>query len=283
MKPETLIAQATHLPALSPSVLRVLELLARPEASNDDMTKVVQQDAVMSAKLLGMCNSALYGLSTPVASIAQAVLMLGQSEIQRLVLSVGFGGALSPALAGYGISDKELWRHSLLTANIAAAVIPLVHRPPAEESVAYTAGLLHDIGKVVIACALDPIHQKAIRELLARPGCSMMEAERQLLGTDHAEVGACLLEQWGLPAILVEAVSHHHQPVFQPELKLSAIAHVADVVALASGSAPGWGGLAVRPDEDAVAALGLARDDIDNLLITACDALPRVVEMVSAT
>ena len=282
MKPESLIATVANLPAPSPSVERLLELLARPDADNDDLIKLVRQDGVMSANLLGLCNAAAYGLSAPINSIAQAVLRLGHCEIQRLVMSVSFRGALCPALGGYAIAASELWGHSLLAAYVAVAVAASSSRVNIDPSIAYTAGLVHDLGKIVIAHALDDPTQAAMRELIARKESSLVEAEKCILGTDHAEVGECLLRKWGLPELVLESVANHHKPVLQPQPQLSAIVHVADAIAHEVGASPGWASYAMRVDENAVAALGLGRADIERLTISGYDALHQVEEIVAS-
>lgn len=283
MKPEALIAKITRLPAPAPSVVRLLELLAQRDTDNADMIRAVRQDVVVSAKLLGLCNSAAYGLSAPVSSIEQAVLLLGHSEIHRLVMSVGFSSALTPAMHGYAIGDGELWRHSLLTAYVAVAVTTMARQSDIDPAIAYTAGLVHDIGKIVITHSLDISLQTEMRTLIEKNEHSLLEAERHVLGTDHAEVGACLLKQWGLPPILLEAVANHHRPVLQPRPKLSAIVHVADVIALEAGAAPGWGSYAMRADEAAVEALNLSQKNIENLIVSACDSLDQVDEMIAVS
>lgn len=283
MNAETLIAKVPNLPAPAPSVARLLELLAKPDADNDDMIKVIRNDGVMSAKLIGLCNTAAYALSSPVNSVEQAVLMLGHSEIHRLVMSVGFADAVSPKMSGYAMAEGELWRHSLLTAYTAVAVTALARKTSFDPSIAFTAGLVHDIGKIVVTHALDEATQNQMRDLILRNEHSLIEAEQQVLGADHAEVGATLLRKWGLPELLVESVANHHQPVIKPKPALSAIVHVADVIALEAGPSPGWASFAMRADESAVEALGLGREDIERLIISAYDALTQVEEMATTT
>jgi putative nucleotidyltransferase with HDIG domain len=152
-----------------------------------------------------------------------------------------------------------------------------------DPAIAYTAGLVHDIGKSVITHALDGKTQAAMRELIASKESSFAEAEKLSLGTDHAEVGECLLRQWGLPELLLEAVAHHHQPVLQPKPQLSAIVHVADVIAHEAGTSPGWASYAMRVDEKAVEALGLGRADVERLIISAYDDIHRVEDIVTST
>ncbi len=281
MNATEIIAKSPVIPAPSPSVARLLALLSRADADNDEMIKVVSQDGIMSAKLLGLCNSAAYGFSDPVGSIEQAVLMLGHSEIHRLVMSIGFSGAISPAMHGYAMGEGELWRHSLLTAYVAVAVTAMARNTDIDPAIAYTAGLIHDIGKTVITHNLDEATQNAMRELIDRKESSLVEAEQFILGTDHAEVGAALLQKWNLPEVLVEAVAHHHAPVVKPKPQISAIVHVADVIALEAGPSPGWASYAMRADEGAMDALHLGGANVERLIISGYDALEKVEEIAA--
>jgi putative nucleotidyltransferase with HDIG domain len=283
MNASSLIARVPHLPAPAPSVARLLSLLSRPDADNEEIIQVVGRDGVLCAKLLGLCNAASYGLATPVGSIEQAVMYLGHREIHRLLMSVGFGGALSRELTGYAIGEHELWRHSLLTAYVAVDTAARLPNTEIDSSITYTAGLIHDIGKVVISYSLDASTQAAVLELIEQKKCSLIQAEREVVGTDHAEVGACLLSGWQLPEILIEAVANHHQPVFEPKPELSAIVHVADVIALEAGCSPGLGSYAMRADEEAIAALGLTPEDMERLVISAFDSLTEVEERVAVS
>ena len=276
-----LIAKVPMLPAPPLSVTRLLQLLVRPDADNDDIIAIVRQDAVLSAKLLALCNSALFGLATPVGSIDQAVFYLGHVEIHRLIMAISFGAALSPTLPGYVIEDGELWRHSLVTAYATDKVLRAGPSVPIEPSIAYTAGLLHDLGKVVISHALNEPNQELIRQIMDRDGRSLLESEREVLGVDHAEIGACLLRQWRLPDCIVEAVANHHAPQIQPHPQLSAIVHVADLIAHESGASPGIASFSARPDEATITALGLGPVELQRLLIETLDALEEVKGMLS--
>lgn len=281
MNADQLIASVPHLPAPAPTVTRLLSLLARPDADNQDVVRIVQQDGVMSGKLLGLCNSAAYGLATQITSVEQAVLLLGQGEIHKLVLSLGFSGALAPAMSGYAMNDGELWRHSLMTAYSAVAVTALARRIHVDPAIAYTAGLLHDIGKIVINHAIAHEVQEQMRELVRLQDYSLLEAEMQVLGTDHAKVGARLLQKWGLPEVLIQATADHHQPVLTPRPQLSAVVHAADTIAHEAGTSPGWASFAVRAEEGSLEALELNRDAVENLIITAYDARVQVEELAA--
>ena len=125
--------------------------------------------------------------------------------------------------------------------------------------------------------------QARLRQVIEQGSKSLIEAEREVIGCDHAEVGACLLKQWGLPAMLVEAVANHHAPVAAPVPMLSAIVHVADIVALNAGISPGIASYAMRVDESTVEALGIGREMVEALILSAYDSQARVEEMISTT
>ncbi|WP_414662186.1 HDOD domain-containing protein [Horticoccus sp. 23ND18S-11] len=281
MKAGELIARVRHLRSPSPSVTRLVAMLSSSETGNDEIVQVVRQDGVLCAKLLALCNSAALGGSS-IGSVEQAIFYLGYREVYRLVLSLGFGAALAPALPGYAMEPGALWRHSLLTAYITDPVLEALPAGGADASFAYTAGLVHDIGKIVLDHALDAVTKTAIREQIERDHCALIEAERDIIGSDHAEVGARLLESWRLPSVIVEAVANHHAPALLPRPRLSAVVHVADMLAHQVGAAPGWASYAVRAGEEAVEALGFTNDTVQNLLIASSDALARVETMAVA-
>jgi putative nucleotidyltransferase with HDIG domain len=260
-----------------------MEILNRPDVDNVQVVQVVKSDGVLCGKLLAACNSAAFGLAEPAGSVEQAVFILGYEQIYRIILSLGVGKSLGRALPAYLIGEHELWHHSL-TAAVAAEVIMLdgcfLETDP---SVAYTAGLLHDIGKLVLNKFLTKESVAAIRNLIESEKHSRIEAERAILGTDHAEVGACLLKSWRLPENIVEAVADHHQPVLTPRPLLSAVVHVADCVAHQLGSSPGWDAFALRIVGDASSSLGLTPEKMERILISAHASLHRVEELECVT
>jgi putative nucleotidyltransferase with HDIG domain len=182
---------------------------------------------------------------------------------------------------GYAMAEGELWRHSLLTAYVAVAVTAISRTHDIDPAIAYTAGLIHDIGKTVITHSLDEATQNSMRELIERKESSLIEAEQMIFGTHHAEVGAELLRKWKLPDVLIEAVANHHTPVVKPKPQISAIVHVADVIALEAGPSPGWASYAMRADEGAMDALHLGGADVERLIISGYDAIEKVEEIAA--
>jgi putative nucleotidyltransferase with HDIG domain len=280
MNAKELVAQVKNLPPVSHAALKLVGLLDQAAVSNEDVVQVLKYDSVLTAKLLRACNSPYYGFDEPVASVEQAVLILGHQQILHIVLSIAFGGAMSIPLPGYAAEAKELWAHSLTTAVAADCLARGNISMEVEPAVAFTAGLLHDIGKLVMSHALTPDLQGEVRRLISDNQMDRTEAEAAVLGTDHGEVGAALLESWRLPAEIVEAVANHHRPVIAPVLKLSAPIHVANCLAHLIGSTLGWEGFAVRADIRAAAALSVTEEKLEELMISVHESTQKVAHFM---
>lgn len=283
MNAETLISRTPNLQAPSPTVLRLLDLLNNPNADYDEVVTTVSRDPVLSAKLLGVCNSAGYGLPQPVASLDQGMLYLGFGEIHRLLMALSFGGQIATPLSGYDMEAGVLWHHSVVTALLTPRVLAISKKITVDTSIAYTAGLVHDIGKLVIGQTLESEARERIHQIVQAGKTSLLQAEKLVIGCDHAEVGACLLQQWRIPEIIVEAVAHHHQPSLDGSGSLSALVHVADAVAHQTGASPGWESFAFSLHESALTFLGLSIADLEALTFAALDCQESVAKQTTVT
>ncbi len=258
MNASELIERANDLPVVPEAGLRLLQLLGNPDTSIEDIVKVVECDPVLSAKLLKACNSAEFGMRGPVASIKQAVFYLGYGRAQRLATSLSFDSALSRSMASYELTSAEFWEHSMMTAHAAEVIADATSALDVDPSIAFTAGLLHDIGKLVVEQAVTDEETTEIRALIVAEGISRYEAERRVLGTDHGEVGGKLLEDWNLPWHLVKAIEAHHAPVFRPRPTLSAVVYLANCIAHALGDSTPEAEVEVVMDAECAAAMGFS-------------------------
>lgn len=282
MTAHELVAKVKNLPPISQAALRLVNLLDQPAVSNDDVVQVLKYDNVLTAKLLRACNSPYFGLEEPVSSVDQAVLILGHQQILHIVLTLAFGGAMTVPLAGYAVEANELWRHSLTTATASEYLVSSGVDVNVDAPVAFTIGLLHDIGKLVLSQVLTPEFQTDIRARITEKSLSRSEAEKEILGTDHAEVGAALLQAWHLPEDIIEAVGNHHHPIVEPRPKLSAIVHVGNCIAHLVGSAPGWEAYAVRVDDHVVEAFNLTAERLEGIVAEvriSCDQVDQLMSM----
>jgi len=264
------IREASALPPAPKVVAALLPLLDQEDIDASRIVELVAIEPALTAKLLQDCNSVSAGLKQPVHDLAEAVVRLGFNDIYRRVISIVSQGALSSEQGGYGIAAGELWVHSAASA-LAAKV--LAQNMGANESLVFTAALLHDIGKIVLSKSLERSYAAIIAQTETN-GCSWIEAERQLLEVDHCEVGGKLLEKWNFPANLVTAVRHHHDPAAaHPHHQLAAFVHLGDVIAHLMGFGFGHAAYAVRPQPEALRILELTQRDIEALVLEADAAI----------
>jgi putative nucleotidyltransferase with HDIG domain len=209
------------------------------------------------------------------------VLLLGYQSLLQMVLSLAFGEVLSVPMPGYAVEAKELWHHSLVVGMASEIVSREWPQPGVDSGIAFTAGLLHDIGKVAMEQVLRCGHEGAVRALIRVESLSRIEAERKILGTDHAEVGASLLGMWRLPEQIVAGVAHHHEPGPKASGDLERFLYLANCSAHLAGSAPGWEAYALKLQSPEVATFQLTTDRLDNLLIQIRESFERVDFLMS--
>lgn len=187
---------------------------------------VVNKAQGLAARVLSLANSAYYGLQSEVTSVQRAVAVLGMAEIRALVLALGVSRMIDRSRLPAAFDLREYWGHQL---SVAAGCRLLARRVPGcDAETCYTAGLLHDLGKLLIA-AYRPDNWAAIRQLAADANLTDSEAEERQLGLDHGVVGARLLSFWDLPMALTEPVNWHHAPHLAGEYERAAlVVHVAD-------------------------------------------------------
>ena len=266
MTAHQMLAKVRDLPAVSMAGLKLVGLLNQPGTGNDDVVRVVEQDAVLTAKLLRACNSPALGLKEPILSVDHGVLILGHRQIFQMVAALAFRGLLSVPVCAYGLETDCLWRHSLLAATAAELVLADGLDLDMSGPTAFTVGLLHDIGKLVTCQFLDRHSLVAIRQQVVQ-GSSLIQAERDLLGTDHAEVGAGLLYLWRLPAHIVEAAALHHRPQYTPRPQASALVWFADLLAHRAQSALSGRQIgAPETGAEVIEALNLRPETLDDLI-----------------
>jgi putative nucleotidyltransferase with HDIG domain len=223
---EDTLKKVTDVPTLPTSVLEVLQLLEYSDCSVTDLVKVINRDPSMAAKVLKIANSSFYGFRHSIGTINQAITILGFSTLKNALLSMSVFDLFSNVHKG--IDLPGLWTHSVGTATAAKILAQRLRYPNGEK--AYTAGLLHDIGKIIIAnylpaAALEAINMSTVQKV------KLESAELHILGATHADVGAWLLNRWKLPSHTVDAVRLHHQPTLsQDNFELTGIVYLANIL-----------------------------------------------------
>jgi HD-like signal output (HDOD) protein len=263
------------LPTLSPVVAHLTATLSRDDVGLLEVEEIILRDPVVAAKVLSAANAAAYASHTPTTTIRAALMRLGLVRVRRLALLM----SLYNAMPGQRALEVAYWRHSLAVAHAADVVARYATCRPADANpdTVFLAGLLHDLGVLVLADHYPRHHAAVVAARTPRgPGpdaaprgnLPRWEAEREVLGLDHGTIGACLAEHWAFPSEITAAIQFHHRPAEAPpeHAWATAVVHVADA---AAASEPAWDlgeGAVLLPDAPALAALGLAGAALDTML-----------------
>ena len=264
------INKVKNLPATPRVLPELLSLLRKENVDSGRVVRLISIEPSLTANVIRLCNSAFYAGAAPVTDLQEAVTRLGFQETYNLVVAVAGSQALSPEQKGYGIDQGELWKHS-----VAAAVAGqrIAKRNGFDESLVFTATLLHDIGKIILASALEHIYGKLVEEA-QKEQYSLLETEKRLLGVQHAEIGGRLLARWKFPANIVSAVWFHHTPsAAKPHEKLAAYVYLGNMIAYFMGHGYGHHAFALRGRAEALELLGLKPEDLPHLMIDAYEQL----------
>jgi HD-like signal output (HDOD) protein len=222
------LARLKSLPALPQFYERLCVALDNPASSSAAVADILEQDVGMTARILQMANSAFFPGARKISNVKDAVTRIGMLPLRGVVLSLDLFRSMAGNGGPPGFSLETLQQHSLEVAQRAAGMLA----DPDERQIAFSAGMLHDLGQLLFATGLAQpwavVRQRAQRE--QRP---LFELETELLGCSHAEIGGRVLALWGLPNAIVEAVTYHHRPAASGQHHFGAVAavHVADALA----------------------------------------------------
>jgi len=268
------VKQLVSLPEVS---IRVSQMTETGQCTAAELGRVISQDASLSARLLRIANSPVYGMSTRIDTISRAVTLLGLQEIRDLVISTTATRAFDGIPTDL-VSVEDFWHHSLYCGLLAQE---LGEESDASRSESlFLAGLLHDIGQLVMFYKLPQhMHSALLRTLQADDPLPMYLAERHVIGFDHAQVGDALADVWKLPTNLRECIAYHHEPERAQTYPIQvALVHVANAIAslpyIEESEVDDWSGI----DKTAWQRTGLTREKV----LKACErATEHLQEAVS--
>ncbi|GJM45566.1 MAG: phosphohydrolase [Gemmatimonadota bacterium] len=254
------LGRVGNIPTLPPVLLQVWDLTNQQNTSARDLARVIESDPGLTGALLRLSNSAYFGFPRKVATVTQAVVVLGFDTVKSLAMGASVFRALPSPSAG--LDPSAFFHHSLMTAM--ASRVVMERRQPSEAGAAFSAGILHDLGKLVIGEYLS----KAVPGIERRVGEGLApeDAETEELGLSHAEIGAWFATSWNFPDELTEAVQWHHRPADAPRFpEIVASVHLGDVLAHRVGATGSGRSVAPEPDPAALAGLGLHPDDLEGI------------------
>ncbi len=278
-KLDPFIDRVQHLPPSPRLLIKLLELFKHPNPDIDEVVKLISHDPSFTAEVLKRCNSAFHATEKPAEDMFEAVARLGFQEIYEIVLAMFAATALLPPGERSGTHVEVLWRHSV---TVAVTAKVLAKETGESLPAAFTAGLLHDIGKVIMVSADREDYAQAVLNagMFRRP---VVVTEKEIFGFDHAEVGARLLTRWNLPLNIVAAVAHHHQlSGAGPFERLAADVQLANLVAHATGEKLAGDLKGLKDANASMTVLQLSTENLTGLLPAMREGLERAKALMPA-
>ncbi len=263
---QDIIVQIERLPALPAVVVEVLRLSNDANSTAKDLQGVLRQDQVLVGRILKLVNSSFYSRTRRISSVQESVVVLGYDTIKNVVLAASATKFMNRPMEAYGYAELGLWKHSLACAVFSKRLATHVQIDREIVPEFFLAGLLHDIGKLVLDGFLrDSL--EALREMRAGKPLSDLEAERRLIGFDHTEVGVRVAKRWNFPAQVEEVVRAHHGPAQAVRYpRHTAVVHVANAYMNAAGIGLQAGPSPLQPPAVPVLEmLGLGEPDLVRL------------------
>lgn len=264
MSREQVITKINDITGFPVSTGKLINILMDPNVNISEILKTVEYDPGITANILKLANSALYSSGREISSLKDAMVRIGNKSIIKIMLTSSMSSIMKVPIKGYDLPPGELWQSSVSTA-ISTEVIAEALNMKVQSS-AFTAGLLHDIGKIIMSSFVN-INAAEITSYAHDNRIPFNEAERAIVGIDHAEAGAILMEKWKLPDELIEPVKYHHSPGEAKKFPLiTQIVHIADALTMMGGLGAGKEGLNYKLDSSIVEKLGLSIGIVESIM-----------------
>ena len=276
---ERILRSVTNNPAFPDAVQKVMALLKNEDYSVTDVAKVIRYDQGMAANILKMSNSAYFGASSKIRSIPDAVICLGQKNLLRVLETACTATFFKKAGGGYVSDASELWEHSVAVALMSQILSRHIQKQ--DDAALYTAALLHDIGKVILGQYVRESYVR-IRGLVVESGYSFLEAEEEVVGINHADLGGRIAEQWRFPADIRDAIAHHHRPdsLGDASTAIPWLVYLADQSCLMMGIDGGMDGLAHRGLSETLQKFDFHQKDLERSWVLLLEELKQAKELV---
>ena len=270
-----------RLPAFPATVHKVTSLINNPDSSLSELVEVIRLDQAITTNILRMSNSAYFGLRHKVDNVYDAIMYLGRQNVFRAVMAAGISRFFQDT-PGYETEARELWEHSVGTALMSQILARKIIEH--EDSRLFTAALLHDIGKVILGEFVSEKYHD-IKNLISLRACSFLDAEEEVLGVNHAEIGGVITKIWNFPQDIQQAIAYHHRPDRHPATAspMPWLIHLADQSCLIMGIGNGTDGLSYHVLDEAMSRYGFTNKDFEvamSLLFTELDSARELIGIV---
>jgi putative nucleotidyltransferase with HDIG domain len=266
------------LPPFPATIRKVMSLAGDPDSSLTELVAVVRFDQAITANILRICNSAYFGLGRPVDNVNDAIMHMGKKNVLRAVMTAGLSRYFRTQ-KGYDVKGGDLWEHAVAVALMSQICAARLSRP--DDPRLFTAGVLHDIGKMVLG---EFVHESwpKIQELVENKKYSFLEAEEEVIGVNHAELGGEIALIWKFPDEILKAIAFHHRPdLLADNDAVPWIVYLSNQVCHLMGIGVGTDALAYRSVGDVAGRFQLKQRDLENMMAELHLKLQGARELVS--
>jgi HD-like signal output (HDOD) protein len=270
-----ILRHVKDLPPMPQTVLKAREIMANPNSDFKELANLFETDQAIATRILKLANSPYYGYSGKITSIQRAAVVLGHKTLGELITMRGTAGLLGNRLVGYGLDSGALWKHSLAVAF--GSRIIANKTKPALSNDAFTSGLIHDAGKLILDSYIEE-RWELFEKFMSAGEHSFLDAEKKILELDHTEVASEVCKTWNIPEPLTVAIRYHHHPSQSNGSELAYIVHVADAIAMMTGLGMGIDGTLYQMDDAAMAFLNLQEKDVNDIMGNVLEAVQKISE-----
>ena len=274
---ESIVNNIEQLPSMPAIATKVINMVNNPDVSFKQVAQEISQNQAMTTNVLKLCNSAYFNKGKEISSIDRAIVTLGLKEVKNIVLVVAAKPLLEKPVIGYDLAQGDLWKQGLIVATIANRIALAKKRKDIADTV-FTGGIIHNIGKIVIALYVQQAFNE-IMETVQANETTFQQAEKEVMGYSHQEVSEKVLEKWNFPDVLKSIVRYYQEPEKAPdEHKLEvSIIHVSNSISILAGVGIGSDGLYHQINDQAVKTAGLSQAELEALYTK----IPETIKKIS--
>ena len=277
---DSILKSIEKIPAFPATIQKVVDLLHNEDYLVDDVVNVIRYDQAIAANILKISNSAYFGVRQRIRTIHDAVVYLGQQQLIRAVLMSGVSKFYGKRGKGYVEQSADLWQHSVAVALMSQILSRKVQDK--EDAALYTAALLHDIGKVIMGEYVYESFDQILNRVKQKK-CSFLDAEEEIIGINHAQVGGRVASHWNFPAETRDAIAYHHRPdqLVKGDRTIAWLVYLSDQACLMFGIDGGVDGLAYKGLDEVMSFFSLRAVDLEKSFIELHDELEKAKDLIN--
>ncbi len=277
---ESIINNLDQLPSIPEVASKIINMVNDPDVSFKHIADEISRDQAMTTNILKLCNSAFFSKGKEITSIERAIVTLGLKEVKDIVMILAAKPVLDRFVIGYDLAKGELWKHGVIVATVCKKMALDKGRKDVAD-VVFTGGIIHNVGKVVLALFVQSTFADIMRAVQEQ-GMTFSDAERSIMGFSHQEVGEKILAKWQFPPVLKSIVRFYQDPMHSPEEHRYevCVVHVANSLALMAGVGIGSDGLFHELNAEALEKIGFTAEDLEKTFTSIPEFIRQAKEII---